>query len=103
MYTYLHSCGYLYKTSIKINVETKAITEMKSDTERKMKLESLYKIVSERELTHGLIAQSVRAHLKVFLLKKYIDPILEDPADVLPAQKRSFLNSFMTEVLQISI
>ena len=39
----------------------KAISEMKCDTEQTMKLEQLYKVVSEYELTHGLIAQSVRA------------------------------------------
>ena len=38
----LHSCDDLYETSIKQTWWlTKAITEMKSDTEQKMKLEKL--------------------------------------------------------------
>ena len=48
----LHSLDYLRKTSMKINVGqlTKTTTEIKTDTEQTMKLESLYKIGSECEL-----------------------------------------------------
>ena len=40
---------------------TKAIAKMKPDTEQTMKLEQLHKVGSEYELTHGLMAQSVKA------------------------------------------
>ena len=35
----LHSCDYLYKILIKINVATDESAKMKSDTEQKMKWE----------------------------------------------------------------
>ena len=48
----LHSCDYLQKTSIKINVATDEgkTAKMKCDTEQTMKLEWLYKVGSGCEL-----------------------------------------------------
>ena len=46
-----HPCDYLKRISVKINMElTKAVAEMKCDTEQTMKLGQLYKVVVWVEL-----------------------------------------------------